>query len=50
MRNEIEKEFNINAFNIYGLTEIIGPGVAHECIEKKVYMSLKTIFYGSYPS
>ncbi|HQA03689.1 MAG TPA: phenylacetate--CoA ligase [Thermodesulfovibrio thiophilus] len=35
MRNEIEKRFNINAFNIYGLTEIIGPGVAHECIEKK---------------
>jgi len=35
MRTEIEKRFNLNAYNIYGLTEIIGPGVAHECPEKK---------------
>lgn len=35
MRGEIEKRFGLNAYNIYGLTEIIGPGVAHECIEKK---------------
>jgi len=35
MRTEIEKRFNLNAYNIYGLTEIIGPGVAHECSEKK---------------
>jgi len=34
MRKEIEKRFEIDAFNIYGLTEIIGPGVAHECTEK----------------
>jgi phenylacetate-CoA ligase len=34
MRKEIEKRFEIDAFNIYGLTEIIGPGVAHECPEK----------------
>jgi phenylacetate-CoA ligase len=34
MRKEIEKRFEIDALNIYGLTEIIGPGVAHECIEK----------------
>ncbi len=35
MRAEIEKRFGLNAYNIYGLTEIIGPGVAHECNEKK---------------
>lgn len=35
MRTEIERRFNLNAYNIYGLTEIIGPGVAHECSEKK---------------
>lgn len=34
MRVEIEKRFKLNAYNIYGLTEIIGPGVAHECISK----------------
>ncbi|MCX7988052.1 MAG: phenylacetate--CoA ligase [Thermodesulfovibrio sp.] len=34
MRSEIEKRFGLNAYNIYGLTEIIGPGVAHECVEK----------------
>jgi phenylacetate-CoA ligase len=31
MRREIEKRFNAPAYNIYGLTEIIGPGVALEC-------------------
>jgi phenylacetate-CoA ligase len=31
MRKEIEKKFNIKAFDIYGLSEIIGPGVACEC-------------------
>ncbi len=31
MRQEIEKRFNAPAYNIYGLTEIIGPGVALEC-------------------
>ncbi|HSW64726.1 MAG TPA: phenylacetate--CoA ligase [Dissulfurispiraceae bacterium] len=34
IRTEIEKRFHILALNIYGLTEIIGPGVAHECPEK----------------
>ncbi len=34
IRDEIEKRFSILALNIYGLTEIIGPGVAHECPEK----------------
>ena len=31
MRREIEARFNIRAYDIYGLTEIIGPGVAFEC-------------------
>lgn len=31
MRYEIEKKFKIKALDIYGLTEIIGPGVASEC-------------------
>lgn len=34
MRDEIEGRFRLLALNIYGLTEIIGPGVAHECKEK----------------
>lgn len=31
MRREIESKLEINAFDIYGLSEIIGPGVAIEC-------------------
>lgn len=31
MRGEIEKEWNMVALDIYGLSEIIGPGVAMEC-------------------
>ncbi|MCL2276797.1 MAG: phenylacetate--CoA ligase [Treponema sp.] len=31
MRVEIEKRYNMKAYDIYGLTEIIGPGVAFEC-------------------
>jgi phenylacetate-CoA ligase len=34
MRDEIEKRFHLIALNIYGLTEIIGPGVAQECDQK----------------
>ncbi|MGC8764593.1 MAG: phenylacetate--CoA ligase family protein [Brevinematia bacterium] len=34
MRNEIEKKLGIKAINIYGLSEIIGPGVANECLEQ----------------
>ncbi|GAB5046256.1 phenylacetate--CoA ligase [Thermodesulfovibrio sp. TK110] len=45
MRKEIEKRFNINALNIYGLTEIIGPGVAHECIEKRGLHVFEDHFY-----
>lgn len=35
MRREIEKKLNIKAYDIYGLTEIMGPGVAYECSEQK---------------
>ncbi len=31
MRKEIEQKMGIKAFDIYGLTEIIGPGVGYEC-------------------
>jgi phenylacetate-CoA ligase len=34
MRRELEKKLRINAYDIYGLTEIMGPGVAFECIQK----------------
>ncbi len=34
MRDEIEAKLHILALDIYGLTEIIGPGVAQECPEK----------------
>lgn len=34
MRREIEKSLGIKAYDIYGLTEIIGPGVAYECSEQ----------------
>lgn len=34
MRQEIEKRLNIIAIDIYGLSEIIGPGVSAECIER----------------
>ncbi len=35
MRNEIERQLNIDAIDIYGLSEVIGPGVSIECIEAK---------------
>jgi phenylacetate-CoA ligase len=35
MRSEIEAKLNLAAIDIYGLSEIMGPGVAIECIEAK---------------
>jgi len=35
MRDEIERQLNIDAIDIFGLSEIIGPGVSIECIEAK---------------
>jgi phenylacetate-CoA ligase len=35
MRAEIEESFDMHAVDIYGLSEVIGPGVASECVETK---------------
>jgi phenylacetate-coenzyme A ligase PaaK-like adenylate-forming protein len=35
MRREIERRAGIDAVDIYGLSEVMGPGVASECIESK---------------
>jgi phenylacetate-CoA ligase len=35
MRVEVEQSFDMDATDIYGLSEVIGPGVAQECIETK---------------
>ena len=35
MRGELEDAFDIDALDSYGLSEVIGPGVAGECIETK---------------
>ncbi|MGV9315083.1 phenylacetate--CoA ligase PaaK [Streptomyces sp. NPDC003691] len=35
MRREIEERAGIHAVDIYGLSEVIGPGVAQECVETK---------------
>lgn len=34
MRRQIEAQLGLRAFDIYGLTEVIGPGVAFECSEQ----------------
>ena len=35
MRGEIEQAFDMDAVDIYGLSEVMGPGVANECVETK---------------
>ena len=35
MRAEIEDAFDMHAVDIYGLSEVMGPGVANECVESK---------------
>jgi phenylacetate-CoA ligase len=35
MRAEIEQAFDMHALDLYGLSEVIGPGVASECVESK---------------
>lgn len=35
MRQALEQRFNITALDIYGLSEVMGPGVAQECAETK---------------
>jgi phenylacetate-CoA ligase len=45
MRIKLEKRLNISAQNIYGLTEIIGPGVAMECPVKTGLHIFEDHFY-----
>ncbi|HIH65419.1 MAG TPA: phenylacetate--CoA ligase [Methanothermobacter thermautotrophicus] len=45
MRETIEARLGLKALNIYGLTEIIGPGVAMECTEKKGLHIAEDHFY-----
>ena len=35
MRREMEQKVDMHAVDIYGLTEVVGPGVANECVETK---------------
>lgn len=35
MRTEVEDAFDMHAVDIYGLSEVMGPGVANECVETK---------------
>ena len=35
MRAEVEEAFDMHAVDIYGLSEVLGPGVANECVETK---------------
>jgi len=35
LRSEIERRMNMHAVDIYGLSEVLGPGVANECVETK---------------
>ncbi|GAA3656622.1 phenylacetate--CoA ligase [Nonomuraea antimicrobica] len=35
MRAEIEERFDLHAVDVYGLSEVMGPGVAIECVESK---------------
>ncbi len=45
MRVEIEKKLNLKAYDIYGLTEIIGPGVSCECQEQNGLHINEDFFY-----
>lgn len=45
MRDEIENRLGLLALNIYGLTEIIGPGVAQECPQKNGLHVFEDHFY-----
>ena len=45
MRKDIENKLNIDAYNIYGLSEIMGPGVSHECECKNGSHIIEDHFY-----
>jgi len=44
MRQEIESRMGIDAFDIYGLSEVIGPGVACECSAKRGLHVFEDVF------
>ncbi len=45
MRNEIERRMNIDAYDIYGLSEVMGPGVSCECSAKNGLHIYEDHFY-----
>ena len=45
MRKEIEKSLAVKAYDIYGLSEIAGPGVAYECCEQDGMHICEDFFY-----
>jgi phenylacetate-CoA ligase len=45
MRKEIEAKLHLKAIDIYGLTEIIGPGVASECEKQNLLHVFEDLFY-----
>jgi phenylacetate-CoA ligase len=45
MRHEIEQRLKINAYDIYGLSEVIGPGVSSECSQKSGLHVYEDHFY-----
>ncbi len=45
MRDHVEAETGIRAYDIYGLSEIIGPGVASECVEQAGLHIFEDHFY-----
>jgi phenylacetate-CoA ligase len=45
MRLQIEEKLNLKALDIYGLSEVIGPGVASECLEQKGLHIFEDHFY-----
>ena len=45
MRSEIEEKLHIKAFNIYGLSEIMGPGVSCECSQQSGMHINEDMFY-----
>ena len=45
IRNRVEELFGTKAYNIYGLTELMGPGVAIECSAQKGLHIAEDLFY-----
>jgi phenylacetate-CoA ligase len=45
MRVQIEERLNLKALDIYGLSEVIGPGVASECLEQQGLHVFEDHFY-----